>query len=379
MSTILIMLQTIILIAIPMGLMWGEKRFWLLQKLSPAFFCYVIGILWGNIPGFRPDDHVLEIALQVSVPLAIPLLLFPTHIPSWLKLAPKALLSFGLWIVVLACCASLGAWLFHDMLEMSHKLAGMVLGVYSGGTPNLAAIHLALGVDEATFIEMNFTDLLLSGTYLILVLTVMQSVFLKWLPPFKRLDTNDTSHSSETAESQTPLDWKSVVITLLLGFAVVGGAIGISFLLKGKIDELIVIIGVSILGLMFALIPFVRSQSASYDVGHYLMLIFCVAVGAKVDLAAFFQNTSIVIGFMALIFLWAILLHFFLARFLRIDADTALITSTAGIFGPPFIGPVADAMNNRDIIPTGMTLGVMGLALGNLLGIGLSWVIAYFL
>ena len=375
MHTAIIILQAIILFSIPAILLYGEKHLTILKKLSPAFFCYVIGIIWGNLPVIKPDEHLLEIALQVSVPLAIPILLFPTHIPSWLKLAAKALLSFGLWIIVLGVSVSFGAWVFDHMLIESHKLAGMAMGVYTGGTPNLAAVHLALGVDETTFIEMNFTDLLLSGSYLVLLLTVMQGVFQKWLPSFKSPNSEEVldSHAEEKASQ---LDWKSVGIVLLLGILVIGISVGISFLIRGKIDEMIVIIGVSLLGLAFALHPFVRSQSASYDTGQYLMMVFCVAIGAKVDLASFFQNTSGVIGFMALIFILALVLHFLLARLFKIDADTALITSTAGIFGPPFIGPVADAMKNRAIIPTGMTLGVMGLALGNLLGIGISWLLS---
>lgn len=373
-----ILFQTLLLLFLPSLLLYGEKRLFILKKLSPVFFCYVLGIIWGNLPFFRPNEDVLDFSLQICVPLAIPLLLFPTDIPAWLKLAAKALISFGLWIVTLAMSGLAGAIIFQNQLEETHKLTGMVMGVYTGGTPNLAAIHLALGVEEATFIEMNFTDMLLSGIYLMLLLTVMQKLFQKWLPTFQENEANIETEREKDPGFVFP-NWKSVGIVVIVGLTIIGISVGISMLITGKIDELIVIIGVSIFGLLAATHSFVRNQSESYNTGQYLMMIFCIAVGAKVNLTTFFQDTSAVIGLMTFIFTGALLLHVLFAKIFRIDADTTLITSTAGIFGPPFIGPVANAMNNKSIIPTGMTLGVMGLAFGNLLGILLSWLIQYSL
>lgn len=59
----------------------------------------------------------------------------------------------------------------------------------------------------------------------------------------------------------------------------------------------------------------------------------------------------------------------------RVDRDTANITSVAGIFGPPFVPPVAKALGNREIIVSGITTGILGLALGNYLGMGMAWLL----
>ncbi|MEL7246740.1 MAG: hypothetical protein AAGM40_31170, partial [Cyanobacteria bacterium J06573_2] len=61
--------------------------------------------------------------------------------------------------------------------------------------------------------------------------------------------------------------------------------------------------------------------------------------------------------------------HTLMARLMRVDADTALITHIAGVFGPPFIGPVAQVMHNREIVVSGMTLSVINLAVGNFMGL----------
>jgi uncharacterized membrane protein len=68
-------------------------------------------------------------------------------------------------------------------------------------------------------------------------------------------------------------------------------------------------------------------------------------------------------------------MHFALAALFRIDADTALITSTATIFGPPFIGPVARALRNRELMVSGLTTGIMGYAVGTYLGLAVAWLL----
>lgn len=67
-----------------------------------------------------------------------------------------------------------------------------------------------------------------------------------------------------------------------------------------------------------------------------------------------------------------ILLHLILCKIFKIDSDTALITSTAGVYGPPFITPVANAAKRNDLIAPGIICATLGLAIGNFIGIGVG-------
>jgi uncharacterized membrane protein len=69
------------------------------------------------------------------------------------------------------------------------------------------------------------------------------------------------------------------------------------------------------------------------------------------------------------------LIQILLSRILKIDADTTIITSTAMIFSPPFVPVVAGALKNKEIIISGITVGLIGYALGNYLGITISLVL----
>ena len=68
-------------------------------------------------------------------------------------------------------------------------------------------------------------------------------------------------------------------------------------------------------------------------------------------------------------------MHIILAKIFRVNADNFLITTTAFVFSPPFVPLVANALKNKDVIVTGITVGIIGYIIGNYLGVAL----AYFL
>ena len=61
-----------------------------------------------------------------------------------------------------------------------------------------------------------------------------------------------------------------------------------------------------------------------------------------------------------------------LARLFKIDADTMVIASVTFINSPPFVPMMAAAMKNRRVLVTGLTLGIIGYAVGNYLGFLIS-------
>ena len=69
------------------------------------------------------------------------------------------------------------------------------------------------------------------------------------------------------------------------------------------------------------------------------------------------------------------LLQLLLSRWFKVDADTLIITSAALLCSPPFVPVVAAALNKRSLVVPGLTIGIVGYALGNYLGFLLSWLL----
>ena len=65
----------------------------------------------------------------------------------------------------------------------------------------------------------------------------------------------------------------------------------------------------------------------------------------------------------------SLLVHAIICRVLKVDADSMTITSVAFINSPPFVPMVAAAMQNKRVLVTGLSAGIVGYAIGNHLGV----------
>jgi uncharacterized membrane protein len=66
-------------------------------------------------------------------------------------------------------------------------------------------------------------------------------------------------------------------------------------------------------------------------------------------------------------------LHVLIAKFFKIDADTVIVSGVALVCSPPFVPVVAGALKNREIILTGLVVGIVGYAIGNYLGVFIAY------
>ena len=371
-------IQALLIVLLPALAIWLDKRVKVVNWLGPVVLCYLFGMLLGNV-GWTAHELTIKIILSATVLLAIPLLLFSADFIAWLKLAPKTILSFVFMVVAAVVSAALTYYFLGHQMKESWQVAGMLVGMYTGGTPNTIAIGKALGVPEAFYIQVTVADLMFGGIWLLFVLSVAQRFCLLFLPAFERTEEepDPEPHDMSTLSQSIPRNKKlqELGFAFLLSVVVVAVSIGISFLIAGEVDFLIVILSLTTLGLAASFNFRVRNLSWSFEAGDFLMLVFCTALGMKVNFAKMlqdFQTMQLLLLYTGSLMLGALFLHFLLAAIFRIDADTTLITSAAGIFGPPFIAPIARALGNRQLIVSGLTMSIAGLAVGTYLGILLS-------
>lgn len=351
-----------------------SRRSRIFGAIGPTLLCYLAGILWGN-SGLAPADNGIAMTIaQVTVPLAIPYLLFATEFLRWLRTARATVISFALAIVGVLTAAALGAYLFAGNVDEGWKLAGMFVGVYTGGTANLTAIGVALGAKQETFILANAADMVMGSVYLLFLMSIAQRVLLKFLPPYRRqFDAADVAAASEGSRSPWRWDYlRDLGVATGLSAVIVGVSVGLALLTTGRLSETVVILSITTLGIAASFSARVRRLQGAQAAGQYLLLVFCTAVGSTANFRDLVTSPTI-FYYCAFVMTAAIIIHFALAALFRIDADTVIITSTAGIFSPPFVGPVANALKNPEIVVSGLTTGVVGYAVGNYLGLALAY------
>lgn len=376
----------IILIAafciIPAGVLWLCRRFSLFGKIGPVLILYFIGIIIGNI-GLMPDQlpAVQELMSNAMVPLAIPLMLFSCTFK--LSGARSQLLALITGMISVAVAVVIGFLIFGDSIPEGNKVGGMLVGVYTGGTINLAALKTMLGVSDETYIMINSYDILVSFLYLTFLLAIGIKLFRKFLPNERKSYSKEDEAAIQAEigkENENP--YKGLFTRpgmaqagKLLGLTVliVGASAGIALLLPSGMFMTVFILLLTTLGIACSFIKPVRDMKYSYDMGMYFIYIFCIAVASMADLSKLdFAGGIGLLGYLLVAVFGSLILQVIFAKIFRIDSDMMVISSVTFINSPPFVPMMAAAMKNKDVLIPGLTIGVIGYAAGNYLGFLMS-------
>lgn len=370
-------------ILFPVLAIWLCFRYKFFNKIGAVFICYIAGITVGNI-GIIPESvfPLQESISEASVALALPLLLFSMNVRRWLKIAGKALLSMLGATIAIIIIAFVGYAMINDRIPDAWKLGGMAIGVYTGGTPNLAAIKTAINVDSTTFIIMHTYDTFISLIYLIFCMTLAQRIFNMWLPRFT-LAVNSSGGANGAMETEDIHSYAGMfrlgtVLALggatLLSLLVVGLAMGLASLVPASYATSAAVLTITTGGIACSFVPKIRNIDKTFQFGIYIILIFCLVVGSMANLRDLVNINWSMMFFVSFCVFGSLLLHGIFCRILKIDTDTYIITSVSAICSPPFVPVVAAALKNKEIILSGLTTGIIGYAVGNYLGISLAYI-----
>lgn len=345
---------------------------------------YIIGLIIGNL-NLLPEKYfdLQDKLSSISVLFALPLLLLSLNIESWKKIAKTALISFFSMCVAIGISVIAGYLLLNRYLSDSNKIGGLLIGVYTGGTPNLAAIKLALNVSPTTYISVHTADILISSIYLLFILTISKKLFGFILQPFNKTKKEAINLVSKDDIKKyrgifTRENIISFIKLILIDMVIVGLAFGLTFIFKSVDLSLIVILSVTTLGTIASLIKPLKKIKNSYQIGQYFILVFCLVVGSMANLVKMLSNSPYIILYVGIAIFGSLLIHLVLSYFLKIDIDTMIITSVAGIFSPSFVPLVASSLKNKDVIFSGITAGLIGYAIGNYYGVFISYLLKFF-
>lgn len=364
----------LLVLVIPAAALFLERRLRWVRAAGAVVPCYAIGMLGGSLGAGAIEREVSMSVCRAAVGLAIPLLVFSVDIVAWLRMSRATVVSFGGCIAAVVV-ASVAAHALFAGMDGSAAIAGMLVGVYTGGSPNLAAIGTALGVAEETIVTVNGADILLGSGFLLLLLTVLPRIGARLLPPYPRAREEVDFESADVATADRGRG-ADMAVGVVLAAALVGIAVFVGDLAPEPAREPVTLLALSTLAVAASLHPRIRGLRGTQQAGQYALLVFAVAIGTTANLAELAATSPAVILYTATVLVLAIVGHLLFCMVARIDRDTALMTVTAAIYGPPFVGVVAAALRNREVVVAGLASGLVGLALGNYLGLGLAWLLS---
>lgn len=285
----------------------------------------------------------------------------------------------------IVACVIIGL-LFRDNFTDAATTAGMLAGVYIGGTPNMVAVSKALNANEQLFITLNATDTICSGLYFFFLISFGKVLIGKFLPPFHgKSSTREIHHDlpQEIHHPFPPRQWnwvysKPLLIALLITSCSIAISVILAFLLpdvRNELNQTVLMLTLTTIGIGLSFFSKLRSLSGVYAFAQYLLLIFGLSAGYMSDFSSLISTGSDYLSFNAIVICIIIALHFVVSFPIRADTDSFMISSTACILGPPFVAQVAGAIKNKELLPVGIAFSLLGLGLGNYAGILVAWII----
>ena len=379
-------------ITLPALIIYLCQKFSWMDKIGSILWAYAIGILFrilGLIPeiqseGLMPDDTIpqaIKDLTDISILIALPMLLFSLDFRKWLKQAKKTLLSMTLAFFSVISMVVLGYFIFAGGLDDAWKISGLLTGVYTGGTPNMAAIRTALEVDQTTFIMTHTYDMVISLVWFVFIITIGQKVLNLILPKFKSNSKNKNRDDVSMAEfdSYEGIFKRKTFLPVLAAFGIAllifGSGYGLMSLMPDNSKTVVIILYITTVGILLSFVPKINKIDKSFQVGMYLIVVFSMAVASQADLSNL-VNISLDLFLYVVLAVWgSLIIHILLSMIFKIDTDTVIITSAALAFSPPFVPVVAGALKNKEILIPGLTVGIIGYAIGNYLGISLAYLL----
>jgi len=354
----------------------------IVRSIGIVLICYLAGMVVGNI-GILPEGFqgVQTTVQDVSVAVALPLLLFSLDVKKWIRIAKSAIACMLLALAAMLIVVVVLQLTLTKNMENNWQLAGMAAALYTGGTPNLAAMKTALEIDNELYIFFHTYDTVFSLIFIVFMSSVARVFFQKVfrLRPYKAPDTDRDQEaagiSDESIESYGKIFKGPVFLRLLLALLIAGAIVGVSNLVGGLFkgnSMAVTILLITSLGIVCSFIKPVRNIKHTFQAGMYIIYVFCFTVASMTRFDMLINIDWNVLWYVAIAIFGAMFLHALFCKICKIDADTMIITSVGTICSPPFVPGVAGALKNKNVLIGGLIIGIIEYAIANYLGVGVA-------
>ena len=402
-----IIIATAIYLLFPIIIVSAFHKWKILQKIGTVILAYAVGIIM-SLTGFVTFEagtadaetfaSIQKMIMNISVPIAIPLMLFNCDFKLWTRALPKTILALVGGIIAIIVAVVSGFFIFRNTgVNDIENVSAMMTGIYTGGTMNFNALGTALGVDPTTITLVLTFQMLITFPLIMFITGGGYRLFRKILPfpdestSISKLNSNMEDHGIENyGKMLNKKVFPKTMLGLLLsiGFLAVGA--GLSLLLyklgivgdqkteTGKLNELVIILTITTLSIIASFSKKIRELPKTFELGMIFILIFSIAVASQfnpysIDMSALWLGV-----FVLYIMLVSVIIHIIFCRFTKINGDLYTVAQVGLFCSPPFIPPVVGAMGNKKVLISGIVIGLIGYAIGTYMGVGIAYLLKLF-
>ena len=364
-------LLALIMITIAVGFMLQKFKFF--KNAGIVFTVVLLGIVMTNI-GITPTSaDVYSPIFTYCTPICICLMLLNVDLRQVLKLSKAPLLAIASACISVTIVSFALGLIFCPMIDEGWKLSGMFVGTYTGGSPNLTAIGVALDASPEALAAANAADYVGCMPALVILFALpailKKSVWFNKVWPYSLSD--EELAQGEDRQIAGELRWSIVEIAKLLAIAlsVFFVARTIAGFAPSSISSAVRVLLITTMSLIIGQIPAVRKLRGAMDLGMLMSLMFLTVIGFQVNIADFFNSALLTAVYVILVLVGTTLLHFIFCRLMKVPYQYVLTSVMAGIWDGPSAAMLAISAGWKCIVPVSMIMGTLGAACGNYLGI----------
>ena len=151
-------LQVLLILFLPFIIQNGLKDKSISRILSPVVVCFIIGIAAGTFMTEHVDIELTRSIKDVSILLAIPLLLMSSNFVKWLPKAQSVLFAFAISCISVLTAVVVCFFIFRDQTESAGYISSMFLAGFTGTIANGSAVGDAIDCPENIMSLVIFAD-----------------------------------------------------------------------------------------------------------------------------------------------------------------------------------------------------------------------------
>ena len=356
------------------------QRYKVFKSLGPVLTVVVFGIILSNTHIVPILHDVYSMLSTYCVPLSISICMLSMNLTELKKLTKEPVLALISAISSVCLVAIVLGIFFAPRIVEGWKCAGMFVGTYTGGTPNLTAIATGLDCSRETLAAANAADYVVSTPLMVFLFAapMLMKASKKWNKFWPYQFSKDELEEGDKEPLMSDKKWsiRDIAWLLTIGF-------GITFVTTAfsqavfpesfwKAGRLLLLTTVSI---CVAQLKPVQKLRGNLDLGLFISLTFLSTIGFAVDLQQFIGSAFMMTMYVLCMPVGCILLHLVICRLLKIKYEYVVLSMVGCIVDGPTSSLTAAGANWKSLINVGLIMGVLAGAAGNYVGIFVAYTV----
>jgi len=381
-----------------------EQRYKWAGRISGAVIALIFGLAASNLRLIPTDAPVWDAVWNYVLPVSVALLLFQADFRKILHESGRMFGIFNISAVGTVIGAFVAAFAFGRLIPEYYQATGMMTGSYIGGGVNFVAMSKVVNASGTLVSTLTVADNInMAIAFLLLLAIPGWAYFRKRFPhPYEdEIEDRQKSSTEAAAKTRAAAYWTRKEISLLdiaasvaIAFVIVflsskftgwvqtvipADATGFKFLLRVIFGQLYLVMPIIAVGLATAFPNWLPKIPGAYEIGTFLVYLFFVVIGIPANLWQIITKAPILLAFCLTIAVINIVFTLVVGHRAHYAVEECVLASNATLGGPSTAAGMAVAKGWARLIAPAILVGVYGYAIGNYLGIAMSYLVKAWL